>query len=152
MKVLRRTLLVLAGVLLIDGACRGQTPVRARQLPAEADPAFASYWGRWEGDDETGASVIMEAVGAGRNVIVFRTEGSLGPERRGFHLEPTDLPFQLGASAGLIYSKLPNGQDIATARLKSAAELEFEIRLSDHGRTSVWRFLLHKKAVQAPGR
>ena len=53
--------------------------VGPREPPPEASPAIASYWGRWEGDDDLGAYVIMDAIGAREKVILFRTGYSNTP-------------------------------------------------------------------------
>lgn len=43
-----------------------------RGMPANADPAFAPFWGRWEGDDEIGTYIILQAIAVRLKTIYFR--------------------------------------------------------------------------------
>ena len=127
--------------------------VPALKLPAHADPAFAPYLGRWEGDDESGAYLIMESVEYRWNAtVLFRTGYSVGPGGSSLGNGTTDVPFHLAPAQGLIYSKFAAGDDIGTARLKSPTELDYEVRFRSHGRQHIWRFLLRKRAAQPADR
>jgi pimeloyl-ACP methyl ester carboxylesterase len=121
------------------------------KVPAGANQAFAPYLGRWEGDDEYGAYLIMESVRVGPTHVIFRT-GFSPPPGQSAAADPGlgDYPFELDEAFGRIVYKLPSGLDGARARLKSATELEYEAVLRNYGAgKGIHRILLHKRA-EAP--
>ena len=121
-------------------------PAPTLELPPDANPAFAPYLGRWEGDDPYGAYLIVEAVHVQGKYVVLRTGFS---EYHGAKHPPwmRDYPFQLEEADGSIYCK--SGGDILTAKLKSATELHYELRAIDRAKR-VRRFLLHKRSPDTP--
>jgi hypothetical protein len=80
----------------------GSTPILQR--PAGANPAFAPFLGRWEGDDEYGAYVIMESVGVGPTHLVFEPASRLRPDSpqlsvRSWAIIPLKRAMRLGRSS-----------------------------------------------------
>ena len=70
-----------------------------QQMPANADPAFKPFWGRWEGDDEDGTYMIVETVDVRIESLFLRIGISGGPGRGDpFPRVSTDIPFQLDGS------------------------------------------------------
>jgi len=117
-----------------------------RKLPATADPAFGPFWGRWEGDDEHGAYMILQAVDVRLDGIVLRIGLSSGPGNRyPFAGVSEDLAFQIDGSRTCLYYRFPRGDDILAVRLKSESELEYE---GQRGRNrSKFRIRLRKHAA-----
>jgi pimeloyl-ACP methyl ester carboxylesterase len=120
-------------------------------LPAGANQAFAPYLGRWEGDDEYGAYLIMESVRVESTHVIFRTGFSpLRGQSAAADPRLGDYPFELDEALGRIVYKLPSGLDGSRATLKSATELEYEAVLSNYGGgKGTRRILLHRRA-EAP--
>jgi dienelactone hydrolase len=118
------------------------------KLPADVNPAFFPYLGRWEGDDETGTYVIMESVRAGPTHISFRAGLSPPPglsddADAGWRVYRFELD---EARHGIVY-KLQSGLDGTRARLKSATELECEAVLGNCAGKGGARILLHKRTA-----
>jgi hypothetical protein len=125
-----------------------------QKMPVNADPAFAPFWGRWEGDDEEGTYVILETVGVWVDNILVRIGISDGPGR-GHHLPrvSTDAPFQLDGSRRRIYYKLFEGHpDMFVVKLTSESELEFMNQRTGRSRLRKFNIRLHKRAVVASER
>jgi hypothetical protein len=118
------------------------------RLP-DANPALLPYLGRWEGDDEWGAYLILEAAAIGANSIAFRAGwaemvGSGRPTTTGGYT------FQLNESDGAISYKPDGGPGILRARLLSTTELEVEFHIQDqNGQVTIRRLLLHKRTREA---
>lgn len=114
----------------------------------EANPAFLPYLGRWEGDDEWGAYLILEAATIDADRIVFRAGwaemvGSGQPTSTGRYI------FHLNESDRSIYYKPNDGPGGLMARLLSATELEFAIHIPDqNGQVTTRLFLLHKQTKE----
>lgn len=126
-------------------------PGPALELPADANPAFAPYLGRWEGDDDDGAYLILESVAVGPTHIIFKIGFSEYPGASITWM--TNGPFQLDDEAqGRIASRSSSGPDACWARLRSATELEVEAVYSVDKTTVTLRFLLHKRSEQAADR
>lgn len=125
-----------------------------QKLPANADPAFKPFWGRWEGDDEDGNYMILEAVDAHIESIFLRIGISNGPGRGGsFPRVSRDLAFQLDGSRTRIYYKLFEGHpDMLVVKLKSESELEYRGQRSVRGRIRRFNIRLHKRTIADPGR
>lgn len=120
----------------------------SREFPGNADPAFRAFWGRWEGDDEDGTYMIMEAVGIGPEGIVLRVGGSSAPGARNPAAGVADdLVFQLDGSRTRLYHKFSKGHDLAAVQAKSASELEYQAQrtIEDHFRK--FRMRLFKRAA-----
>jgi pimeloyl-ACP methyl ester carboxylesterase len=121
------------------------------KVPAGANQAFAPFLGRWEGDDEYGAYLIMESVQVGPTHVIFRT-GFSPPPGQSSAADPRlgDYGFELDEAFGRIVYKLPSGLDGSRATLESATELEYEAVLSNYGGgKGTHRILLHKR-TEAP--
>jgi pimeloyl-ACP methyl ester carboxylesterase len=118
------------------------------KLPPGSNQPFAPFLGRWEGDDENGAYLIMESVGVGPTHVIFRTGFSPPPgQSAAANPELGDYPFETGEVFERIVYKLPNGLDGARATLKSETELEYEAVLSNYGGGKGTRkIILHKRA------
>ena len=118
-----------------------------QKMPINADPAFAPFWGRWEGDDEEGTYVILETVDARVESIFLRIGISDGPGRaRRFPRVSTDIPFQLDGSRTRIYYKLFEGHsDMFVVKLTSESELEYMSQRNVHGRLRKFSIRLHKR-------
>jgi hypothetical protein len=97
------------------------------ELPSDASPAIAPYWGRWEGDDDLGTYVSMEAIDAREKVIVFRTGYSNTPWVPEPRTWVRDISFELNEGDGYLRDANPPRSDKLTVLWpKSAAELEFQ--------------------------
>jgi hypothetical protein len=120
--------------------------VGPRDLPSEASPAMAPYWGRWEGDDDLGTYVAMEAVGAREKVIVFRTGYSNTPWVKEPRTWVRDISFELNEGDGYFRDTNPPLSDRLTVLWpKSATELEFqEVLSTPHGWLFFRRISLRK--------
>ena len=118
-------------------------------LPPDANRALAAYLGRWEGDDEYGAYMIVEAVEARGICVVLRTGVSDHPGGKNTPPPPwiRDLPFLLDEAAGGIVCEL-GGTVSLTAKLKSATELDCDLRAP--GRADSRIFLLRKRTLETP--
>ncbi len=116
-------------------------------LPANADPSFKPFWGRWEGDDEEGNYIILEAVDVRLESIFLRIGISDGPGRGGpFPRIARDLGFQLDGGRTRIYHMLFDGRpDILAVKFKSESELEFTGHSSVRGRVRKLGIRLHKR-------
>ena len=127
-------------------------PGPALSLPPDANPALAPYLGRWEGDDEYGAYLIVESVEARGTCVVFRTGFSDRPGGRNALPPPwiRDFPFVLDAAAGGMVCEPGGGFVTLTARLKSATELDCDLRAP--GRADARTFLLRKQTLETPPR
>lgn len=113
-------------------------------MPASADPAFAPFWGRWEGDDEIGTYLILQATAIRLKSIYFRIGFSDSPEiRPGATAVSRDVAFQLDGSRRRLYCKLPARHDLLAMTLKSATELEYEVQ-----RSSVAPASIHKSSIR----
>ncbi|HEX9557820.1 MAG TPA: hypothetical protein VF991_15100 [Reyranella sp.] len=113
-------------------------------LQPPADPAFAPYLGRWEGDDELGAYLIMQSIAVGPTQVIFRTGYSAA-----FNQPPRtwvgDVAFELDEANRRIVCKLPDGLDDYRVALKSATELEFQALLRNVRGASTLSFSLRKQ-------
>lgn len=120
-----------------------------QKMPVNADPVFAPFWGRWEGDDEDGTYVILETVEVRVESIFLRIGISDGPGRgRHFPRVSTDIPFQLDGSRTRIYYKLFEGHpDMFVVKLKSESELEYMSQRSARGRLRKFSIRLHKRTI-----
>lgn len=125
-----------------------------QKMPANADPAFKPFWGRWEGDDEDGTYMILETVDVRVESIFLRIGISDGPGRRNpFPRVSADIPFQLDGSRTRIYYKLFEGHpDMFMVKLKSESELEFMGQSSVRGRFRKLSIRLHKRTIVASER
>jgi hypothetical protein len=118
--------------------------VLPREMPADADPAFAPFWGRWEGDDEIGTYLILQAIAVRPKIIYFRIGFSDSPEiRPGATAVSRDVAFQLDGSRRRLYCKLPARHDLLAMTLKSATELEYEVQ-----RTGDDPVAIHKSSIR----
>lgn len=115
------------------------------ELPANADPAYGPFWGRWEGDDENGTYLILETVGIRFEGIVLRIGLSSGPERRDPLVGVWDLPFQLDGSRRRIYHKFPGRHDMLTVKVISESELEYQGQRAAERRFRKFGMRLHKR-------
>ena len=95
--------------------------VGPREPPPEASPAIASYWGRWEGDDDLGAYVIMDAIGAREKVILFRTGYSNTPWVPEPRTSVRDITFELNEGDGYL-------RDTESASVRHADSAVAQIR------------------------
>ena len=73
------------------------------KVPSGANQAFAPFLGRWEGDDEYGAYLIMESVQVGPTHVIFRT-GFSPPPGQSSAADPRlgDYGFELDEAFGRI--------------------------------------------------
>jgi hypothetical protein len=102
-------------------------PVGPEKLPSGASPAMESLWGRWEGDDDLGTYVIMDAVAAWKKVIVFRTGYSNHPWGREPRTWRRDISFELNEGDGHLRDMDPPDSDmLIVLRPRSETELEFQ--------------------------
>ena len=110
------------------------------------NPALLPYLGRWEGDNESGAYLIMEATAVGLNSVTFAMvwSPSIGSSEK---IWACTVLFQLIASDGSISDS--EWGDFA-ARLKAPMELELDYRTAN-GEARTHRFLLHKRINEAAG-
>jgi hypothetical protein len=122
-----------------------------QKMPVNADPAFAPFWGRWEGDDEDGTYVILETLDVRVESIFLRIGISDGPGRgRRFPRVSTDIPFHLDGSRTRIYYKLfENRPDMFVVKLKSDSELEYASQRSTPGRHRKFSIRLHRAPHRA---
>jgi pimeloyl-ACP methyl ester carboxylesterase len=134
--------------------CIGAESAGLAGPPADAYPPLTPYWGRWQGVDEIGAHVTMEALDIRVNAILFYFIRSPRPGSDFGMLAGLQLPFQFDAAQRRLFNKLPKGHDMLLARLASATELEVELRLGDPWRPQIWRSqaVLRKQIDNAPGR
>jgi hypothetical protein len=115
---------------------------------ANANPALLPYLGRWEGDDEWGAYLILDAASITSSIIEFRAGfaegvGSGRPPATGYYI------FELDERDGSIVDK-SHGRGALKARFAAPAELEVTSNMPDHnGRLTARRILLHKRTEQA---
>lgn len=115
----------------------------------DANPAFLPYLGRWGGDDEWGAYLILEASTIDANRIEFKAGwadvvGSGRPTITGGYM------FHLNESDGSIVYKPDGGTGSMTARLLGTTELEVVLRWPDqNGQVMTRRLLLHKQSTEA---
>jgi hypothetical protein len=127
-------------------------PGPAPRLAADANPAFAPYLGRWEGDDDYGAYLILQSVEVKPRYVIFKVGFS---EYSGERLTwMTDYPFELDYELHgcIAYRPFPTGSDGSWATLKSATEMEVETVYSTHETTVTRRFLLRKRGEEAVDR
>jgi hypothetical protein len=111
-----------------------------REMPAGADPALAAFWGRWGGDDEIGTYLILQATQVRPKAVYFQIGFSDSPEiRPGATAMSRSVPFQLDGSGRRLYYKLGARHDLLVMTLKSATELEYEVRRSSSGPASIQR-------------
>lgn len=120
----------------------------SREFPRNADPALKAFWGRWEGDDENGTYIVMEAVGIDSDGIVLRIGASDAPGAR----NPAaglaeDRVFQLDGSRTRIYYKFSKGHDLAAVQVKSTSELEYQDHRTIEGHFRKFRLRLFKRAA-----
>ena len=106
----------------------------ALRLPRHADPAFAAFWGRWEGDDEAGDYLIAEAIKAKPRSLSYRLAFSprplwQPPLEPGMHI----VDFELDGTGKRLFLK-PDKATIVTLRLQEPDVLEYEVRPVDDGR------------------
>jgi hypothetical protein len=119
-----------------------------KEMPAGADPAFAAVWGRWEGDNEIGTYIILQATMVRPKVIYFQIGFSDSPEiRPGATAMSRDVPFQFDGSGRQLYYKLPARHDLLTMTLKSATELDYAVQRSGSEPASIQKasIRLHKR-------
>lgn len=115
-----------------------------KEMPANADAAFAPFWGRWEGDDEIGTYIILQAIAVRLQTIYFRIGFSDSPEiRPGATAMSGAAAFQLDGSRRRLYCKLSARHDLLAMTLKSATELEYEVQ-----RSSVAPASIHKASIR----
>lgn len=118
----------------------------------DANPAFLPYLGRWQGDDEWGAYLILEAATIDANSIEFRAGwaemvGSGRPTSTGSYI------FHLNESDESIVYKPDGGPGNLMVRLLGTTELEVTLQWPDqNGQVTTRRLLLHKQpeAAAAP--
>lgn len=109
-----------------------------KEMPPNADPAFAPFWGRWEGDDKIGTYLILEATTIRPKTIYFRIGFSDSPEiSPGATAVSRDVAFQLDGSRRRLYYKLSARHDLLAMTLKSATELEYEVQRSSVAPASI---------------
>ncbi|MDP2376940.1 alpha/beta fold hydrolase [Reyranella sp.] len=96
------------------------------KLSPNADKSLAPYLGRWEGDDEHGAYVIMESTETSAHHIGFRYGYSPSPRPNKPRPWVREIRFQIEENGEKISYKYPSGTSQLTARLKSPTELELE--------------------------
>lgn len=102
-----------------------------KALPPGADPAFAPFWGRWEGDDAIGTYLILQTVDVRPKNIYFKIGFSDSPEiQPGATATSRMVDFQVDGSGRRLYHKLSTRHDMLTVTLRSATELEYEIQRS----------------------
>lgn len=125
-----------------------------QEMPANADPAFKPFWGRWEGDAEDGTYMILETVDVLVESIFLRIGISDGPGRgRRFPRLSRDLPFQLDGSRTRIYHKRFEAHpDMFVVKLKSDSELEYMSQRSAHGGLRRFSIRLHKRTMVGSAR
>ena len=119
-----------------------------KEVPAGADPAFADVWGRWEGDNEIGTYIILQATMVRPKVIYFQIGFSDSPEiRPGATAMSRDVPFQFDGSGRRLYYKLAARHDLLTMMLKSATELDYAVQRSGSEPASIQKssIRLHKR-------
>jgi pimeloyl-ACP methyl ester carboxylesterase len=119
--------------------------------PAYANPALLPYLGRWEGDDEWGAYMILEAAEIGSSSLTFAAGysdvvGGADSPRMGAYL------FQLNESDGSMFFTSSAGRRSTTVRLTAAMELEVVLAASDdNGQVTTRRFLLRRRPEETAG-
>jgi pimeloyl-ACP methyl ester carboxylesterase len=120
------------------------------KLPPDANPALLPYLGRWEGDDEWGAYLILEATEVGSHGIRFSAGHSDAP---GSVHTPWmgSYRFRLNESDGSIFLKFSNGQEIITARLTAAMEFEMVLMVSDDSGQITTRDILLRRRMEETG-
>ena len=119
------------------------------ELAPNADAVLLPYVGRWEGDDEWGGYLILETTVVGQSDIVFAAgcSGEIGLRRS--ETWTGSYPFQLNKADGSIFFAPDSGRGVMIARLRSAAELELELRIPDqNGREMKRQTLLYRKGPQ----
>lgn len=119
-----------------------------KAIPAGADPAFAAVWGRWEGDNEIGTYLILQATMVRPKVIYFQIGFSDSPEiRPGATATSRPVPFQFDGSSRRLYYKLASRHDLLTMTLRSATELDYAVQRSESGPPSIQKasIRLHKR-------
>jgi hypothetical protein len=120
----------------------------SREFPRNTDPAFRAFWGRWEGDDEDGAYMIMETVGIDWEGIVLRMGASIAPGGR-YQAAGLmgDRVFELDGSRTRLYYKVREGPELVAVQLKSASELEYRNQGTIDGRFRTQRMRLFKRTA-----
>jgi hypothetical protein len=109
-----------------------------REMPAGGDPAFAAAWGRWEGDDEIGTYLILQATLVRPKTIYFQIGFSDSPEiRPGATAVSRNVPFQFDGSGRRLYYKLAARHDLLALTLRSPTELEYEVQHSGSAPASI---------------
>lgn len=104
--------------------------------------------GRWEGDNEIGTYIILQATMVRPKVIYFQIGFSDSPEiRPGATATSRDVPFQFDGSGRRLYYKLSARHDLLTVTLKSATELDYAVQRSDSEPASIQKAStrLHKR-------
>ncbi|MBM3649891.1 MAG: hypothetical protein FJX11_19095 [Alphaproteobacteria bacterium] len=119
---------------------------RSPTLSPDHNPALLPYRGRWQGDDDWGSYLILEAVAVESNMIEFAAGwsdaiGSGRPTRMG------SLFFQLDEHDGSIIYRHNGGASGMSARLESATELEVTMRIPDQNGQIVMRRILLSRRV-----
>jgi pimeloyl-ACP methyl ester carboxylesterase len=119
-----------------------------RTMPADGDPAFAPFWGRWEGDDEHGDYLIMEAGAASPKRIDFEMGFSDGPEKPIRRRGTADVPFEYDRACKCLYYELPARDGLIVIRVRSATELEYEYQSGElkQPAASISHIVLHKRS------
>jgi hypothetical protein len=102
-------------------------PTASRKLSPLADPGLRSYWGRWQGLDEGGVYVTLQAIELGVRDIVYMLVRS---DRSGsaFQGLAGRLSFQLDVPRQRIFCTTQEGQALLIGTLKSPTELELVVR------------------------
>jgi len=115
-------------------------------LPPEASPALAAHWGRWEGDDELGRYMILDADYALGRVIRFRIGYSVPPGAPPAS-RLTDAYFELDEAKGVLRDMFPfDASLVAILRPVSATQFDFEYIFSTGRGDAVFQSLpLHKR-------
>jgi hypothetical protein len=99
----------------------------ALRLPRHADPAFAAFWGRWEGDDTAGGYLIAEAIKAKPRSLSYRMAFSPPPL-----WQPPLVPgesivdFELDGTGKRLFVKADTAT-LVTLRLLAPDVLEYDV-------------------------
>lgn len=101
-------------------------PRRPPSLPSFADQALAPYVGRWEGDDDYGGYVIMEAIETKQDYILFLVGQSPSPWTTSPSAWIRKYEFRLDETRTRLVRKFLEEKVVLSATLKSPTELEFE--------------------------
>lgn len=114
--------------------------------PPAMNPVLLGYWGRWEGDDDRGGYLILDAVDGGPGFITFRMGYSTGSATTLPGIWIRDVSYRLDEGNGRIVSRHPTSLDTWAARIGANAELRFEVEQRwRKGEASIHEIILHKR-------